>query len=109
MRTLCWEVAERASDLLHPRRWHGVTGRQYPRLHRSHAWTDTCCRSARDFCAVSFGFFLVASAALLDLTTQVWVDPKESLALAILKSAGGGLAISTASAMGFCVAARLDS
>lgn len=77
-------------------------------IDRMHGRTRAC-RSARDFCAVSFGFFLVASAALLDLTTQVWVDPKESLALAILKSAGGGLAISTASAMGFCVAARLDS
>ena len=67
------------------------------------------CRSARDFCALSFGFFLAAVFALLDLTTQVWVDPRENLALAILKITGSGLTLSTATALTFCVAARLDS
>jgi len=33
-------------------------------IDRMHGQTRAC-RSARDFCAVSFGFFLVASAALL--------------------------------------------
>ncbi|KAF1004481.1 MAG: hypothetical protein GAK28_04003 [Luteibacter sp.] len=76
-------------------------------VNRMHGRSRSC-RSARDFCAVSFVFFLAALFALLDLTTQVWVDPSENLALAILKSTGGGLAISTASALGFCMAARLD-
>ena len=67
------------------------------------------CRSAHDFCALSFGFFLAAVFALLDLTTQVWVDPRENLALAILKITGCGLVVSTVAAIGFCVAARIDS
>ena len=67
------------------------------------------CRSARDFCALSFGFFLAAVFALLDLTTQVWIDPRENLALATLKITGCGLTVSTATALAFCVAGRLDS
>ena len=67
------------------------------------------CRSAHDFCALSFGFFLAAVFALLDLTTQVWIDPRENLALAVLKITGCGLVVSTGAAIGFCVVARMDS
>lgn len=67
------------------------------------------CRSARGFCALSFGFFLAAVFALLDLTTQVWIDPRENLAFAILKVTSCGLVVSTVAAIGFCVAARIDS
>ena len=65
------------------------------------------CKTAREFCLLSFGFFLAATFALLDLMTQVWIEPRENIALAVLKSAGLGLALSTASALGFCVASRL--
>ena len=63
--------------------------------------------STRDFCAVAFGFFLVATFALLDLTTQVWIDPQTNIALATLKAASVGLALTTASALSFCIASRL--
>ena len=67
------------------------------------------CRSARDFCALSFGFFLAAIFALLDLTTQFWIDPQENLALAALKITGCGLVVSTGAAIGFLMVARVQA
>ncbi|WP_291783323.1 hypothetical protein [Luteibacter sp.] len=64
------------------------------------------CQSARDFCYVSFAFFLAGTFALLDLTTHAWIDPMTNVALAVLKATGVGLALTTASALGFCIASR---
>lgn len=75
-------------------------------IDRMHGRTRAC-RSARDFCAVAFGFFLVATFALLDLTTQVWINPQDNIALAVLKASSVGLALTTATALGFCIASRL--
>ncbi|URX60806.1 hypothetical protein KR767_11905 [Luteibacter anthropi] len=75
-------------------------------LDRMHGVTHAC-RSAREFCVVSFGFALVAAVALLDLVTEVWIDPQESVALGVLMSAGIGLSLTTSAALGFCLVSRL--
>ncbi|GAA0921816.1 hypothetical protein GCM10009552_43270 [Rothia nasimurium] len=76
-------------------------------IDRRHGRTRAC-RSARDFCVVAFFSFLLASFALLDLSTDVWIQPEESIALMVLHGAGGVFALSTASAAGFCIATRLS-